>query len=57
MLDLSLFRNRAFAGGNLVLVLAGFGLFGVFFFLSLYLQGILGLSAVQGSRSGPWPRS
>jgi EmrB/QacA subfamily drug resistance transporter len=48
MLDLSLFRERSFAGGNLVLVLAGFGLFGVFFFLSLYLQGILGLSAVQG---------
>jgi hypothetical protein len=30
MLDLSLFRQRTFAGGNLVLVLAGFGLFGVF---------------------------
>jgi EmrB/QacA subfamily drug resistance transporter len=48
MLDLSLFRRRAFAGGNLVLVLSGFGLFGVFFFLSLYLQGIVGLSAVEG---------
>jgi len=48
MLDLSLFRHRTFAGGNVVLVLTGFGLFGVFFFLSLYLQGILGLSAVQG---------
>jgi EmrB/QacA subfamily drug resistance transporter len=48
MLDLSLFRHPTFSGGNLVLVLAGFGLFGVFFFLSLYLQGILGLSAVQG---------
>jgi EmrB/QacA subfamily drug resistance transporter len=48
MLDLSLFRGRVFAGGNLVLVLAGFGLFGIFFFLSLFLQGILGLSAVEG---------
>ena len=48
MLDLSLFRERTFAAGNVVLVLAGFGLFGVFFFLSLYLQGVLGLSAVQG---------
>ena len=48
MLDLSLFRERTFAAGNVVLILAGFGLFGVFFFLSLYLQGVLGLSAVQG---------
>jgi EmrB/QacA subfamily drug resistance transporter len=48
MLDLSLFRDRVFTGGNIVLVLNGFGLFGVFFFLSLYLQGIVGLSAVQG---------
>ncbi len=48
MLDLSLFRRRTFAAGNLVLVLSGFGLFGVFFFLSLYLQGVVGLSAVQG---------
>jgi len=48
MLELALFRNRTFAAGNVVLILAGFGLFGVFFFLSLYLQGVLGLSAVQG---------
>lgn len=48
MLDLSLFRERTFAAGNIVLILAGFGLFGVFFFLSLYLQGVLGLSALQG---------
>jgi len=48
MLDLSLFRQRVFAGGNVVLVLNGFGLFGIFFFLSLYLQGIIGLSALQG---------
>jgi EmrB/QacA subfamily drug resistance transporter len=48
MLDLSLFRSRIFTGGNTILVLNGFGLFGIFFFLSLYLQGIVGLSAVQG---------
>jgi hypothetical protein len=30
MLDLSLFRRRTFAAGNVVLILAGFGLFGVF---------------------------
>jgi EmrB/QacA subfamily drug resistance transporter len=48
MLDLSLFRSRISTGGNIVLVLNGFGLFGIFFFLSLYLQGIVGLSAVQG---------
>ncbi len=48
MVQLSLLRRPAFGGRGPVLVLAGFGLFGVFFFLSLYLQDILGLSAVQG---------
>jgi EmrB/QacA subfamily drug resistance transporter len=45
MLDLSLFRNRTFSGANALLVMSGFGIFGVYFFLSLYLQSILGFSA------------
>jgi EmrB/QacA subfamily drug resistance transporter len=39
MLDLSLFRDRAFAAGNALQVISGFGIFGVYFFLSLYVRG------------------
>jgi EmrB/QacA subfamily drug resistance transporter len=47
MLDLSLFRNPTFAGANLVVLLAALAMFGVFFFVSLYMQNVLGFSAVQ----------
>jgi EmrB/QacA subfamily drug resistance transporter len=47
MLDLSLFRNRTFAGANSVMLLVALAMFGVFFFISLYMQNILGYSAVQ----------
>ena len=47
MLDLSLFHDRTFAAGNALQVLSGFGIFGVYFFLSLYVQGILGFSATK----------
>jgi EmrB/QacA subfamily drug resistance transporter len=47
MLDLSLFRNGTFAGANLAVLLVALAMFGVFFFVSLYLQGVLGYSAVE----------
>ena len=47
MLDLSLFRNATFAGANMVMLLVALAMFGVFFFVSLYMQNILGYSAVQ----------
>ena len=47
MLDLSLFRSGTFAGSNLVVLLVAFSMFGVFFFVSLYMQNIVGYSAVQ----------
>jgi EmrB/QacA subfamily drug resistance transporter len=47
MVDLRLFRDRTFAGANVVLLLVALAMFGVFFFLSLYLQNILGYSPVQ----------
>lgn len=47
MLDLSLFRNGTFAGANLVTFLVALAMFGVFFFVSLYMQNILGFSAVE----------
>jgi predicted MFS family arabinose efflux permease len=47
MLDLTLFKNSTFVGANLAILLVALAMFGVFFFISLYMQGILGYSAVQ----------
>jgi EmrB/QacA subfamily drug resistance transporter len=47
MLDLSLFRNGTFAGANTVMLLVGLAMFGVFFYNSLFIQNIMGYSAVQ----------
>ena len=47
MLDLTLFRNRTYVGANLVVLLVSLAMFGVFFFVSLYMQNVLGYSAVQ----------
>jgi EmrB/QacA subfamily drug resistance transporter len=51
MLDLSLFRNGTFAGANSVMLLVGLAMFGVFFYNSLFIQNILGWSAVQTGAS------
>jgi predicted MFS family arabinose efflux permease len=47
MLDLSLFKNRTFAGANAVMLLVGLAMFGVFFFVSLYVQNILHYSPTR----------
>ena len=47
MLPLDLFRNGTYTGANLVVLLVALAMFGVFFFVSLYMQNILGYSAVQ----------
>jgi EmrB/QacA subfamily drug resistance transporter len=47
MVAMSLFRERVFAGGLLALLMWGFGLFGIYFFTSLYLQSVLGFSATK----------
>jgi EmrB/QacA subfamily drug resistance transporter len=51
MLDLSLFRIGSFTGSNIVAMLVSLGMFGVFFFVSLYLQNILGWSPTQAGAS------
>src|ERR671936_953333 len=51
MLDLSLFRNGTFAGANTVMLLVGLAMFGVFFYNSLFIQNIMGYSAVQTGAS------
>jgi len=47
MLPLELFKSRTYAGANMVMLLVALSMFGVFFFLSLYMQNVLGYSAVQ----------
>jgi MFS family permease len=47
MLDLSLFRIGSFTGSNVVALLVSLGMFGVFFFVSLYIQNILGFSPTK----------
>jgi EmrB/QacA subfamily drug resistance transporter len=47
MLDLGLFRDRTFAGAGLLLLLVALAIFGVFFFLSLYMQNVLRYSPVR----------
>jgi EmrB/QacA subfamily drug resistance transporter len=51
MLDLSLFRNRTFAGANATMALVALAMFGVFFFVSLFVQNILHYSPVQAGAS------
>jgi EmrB/QacA subfamily drug resistance transporter len=45
MVDVALFAERVFTGGIVAVVMWGFGLFGIYFFTSLYLQNVLGFSA------------
>jgi MFS family permease len=47
MLPLELFRSGTYTGANLVVLLVALAMFGIFFFMSLYMQNILGYSAVQ----------
>jgi EmrB/QacA subfamily drug resistance transporter len=47
MVDLSIFRNRLFSGGVTAQMLWAFGLFGIYFFTSLYLQDILHFGAIE----------
>jgi EmrB/QacA subfamily drug resistance transporter len=45
MVDVALFAERVFTGGIVAVLMWGFGLFGIYFFTSLYLQNVLGFSA------------
>ena len=47
MVTMSLFRERVFTGGLIALMMWAFGLFGIYFFTSLYLQGVLGFSPTE----------
>jgi EmrB/QacA subfamily drug resistance transporter len=47
MLDLSLFKNPTFAGANAVMLLVGLAMFGIFLFVTLYLQNVLRYSPTE----------
>jgi len=47
MVAVALFRDRVFSGGIVAMMLWAFGLFGIYFFTSLYLQGVLGFSPTE----------
>jgi len=47
MVDVTLFRRLEFTGGIVAVMLWAFGLFGIYFFTSLYLQGVLGFSPTK----------
>ena len=47
MMPLSFFRIPAFSAGNTVAFAVSFGMFGIFFFMSLYMQVIRGYSPFQ----------
>ena len=47
MLDIRLFKNQSFSGASGAITLVFFALFGSIFFLTQYLQGVLGYSALE----------
>jgi EmrB/QacA subfamily drug resistance transporter len=47
MVDLSMFRNRQFSGGVGTIMIWAFGILGIYFFTSIYLQQTLGFSPVE----------
>ena len=47
MLDIRLFRNPRFSGASAAITLVFFSMFGTIFFLTQYLQGVLGYSALE----------
>jgi EmrB/QacA subfamily drug resistance transporter len=47
MVDFKLFRTRQFIGSNLIAFIITFAMMGSFFFLALYMQDVLGYSALE----------
>jgi len=47
MVEFALFRTRQFIGANLVAFIITFAMMGTFFFMAIYMQDILGYSALE----------
>ena len=51
LMPFRIFRNRTLTGANVVGILTGASLFSMFFFISLYMQNVLGFSAIKAGLS------
>jgi EmrB/QacA subfamily drug resistance transporter len=51
MIDLAIFRIRQFSGGTGTMMIWAFGILGIYFFTSLYLQDIIGFSPTKAGLS------
>jgi EmrB/QacA subfamily drug resistance transporter len=51
LMPFSIFRLRTLTGANVVGILTGASLFSMFFFISLYMQNVLGFSAIEAGLS------
>ncbi len=51
LLDFALFKNRSFTGANILILLATAVMCSLFFFLAIYLQTVLGFSALASGAS------
>ena len=51
LVPFSIFRMRTLTGANVVGILTGASLFSMFFFISLYMQNVLGFSAIEAGLS------
>jgi EmrB/QacA subfamily drug resistance transporter len=47
MVDLRFFRSRMFSGGLLAMGLWAFGVFGIYFYMAIYLQNVLGFTPTE----------
>jgi MFS transporter, DHA2 family, multidrug resistance protein len=47
LVDLRVFRSRAFSAGNVISVVSGFGLYGTALILPLFLQNVLGFTPTE----------
>ena len=53
MVEFALFRTRQFIGSNLIAFIITFAMMGTFFFMAIYMQDVLGFSALEAGHQVP----